>query len=172
MLLTDYINQHHNGNKAERVINGEKLYATANPKHAYYCVDTRGCIGNTIDPLVRINPSEKLNKPRTVWIEQKWYEDIPEQGVLCWTNDRKEDICLIVGYHEGSSTCRFSANIISYKLPIPLTPEEIKAFLPAEPVTKYDESNWAENPSIEFPVTCHVSRNPFSRISTHKKAPS
>lgn len=63
--------------------------------------------------------------------EEKWYDNIPEHGVLCWVNDfnkdaSKEKIVEIILYFDG----RFiSTNGSSWKYATPLTNEEISKFL-------------------------------------------
>lgn len=161
----------------ERVINGEILYLDSNAEkfakskdygfYSYSPCDHGKAIGTV-----------SISKPRTVWIEQQWYEDIPAIGIFCKFEDHSTEE---LEYLEAINSDSFSkksrtaiVHIIScgktyavdsmgddYSLDYltPLTPEEIKAFLPAEAVTKYDESNWAENEWVTFPVTCRVSNN-------------
>ena len=63
---------------------------------------------------------------------KKWYENIPEQGILCKAWDYKEEkreIIVITQYKEKSSFPFVSLSGEVYKHAEPLFDEEIKKFL-------------------------------------------
>jgi hypothetical protein len=67
-------------------------------------------------------------------IEKSWYENIPEQGRLCWVRGRTTSpihLKIIVKYLENSQPY-YEGNEISWYEATPLTNEEIKQFLQAE----------------------------------------
>lgn len=66
--------------------------------------------------------------------QKEWYEDIPEQGVLCWVSDvvekpsRGDDLNLIMKKYEEF----ISISNISWLCATPLTDDEIRQFLRGE----------------------------------------
>lgn len=73
------------------------------------------------------------NKFDEWYVESKWYEDIPERGILCWVRDgRYEDghLARVIKYNTNPATMFpyvTDAGIFIYATP--LTNEEIKEFL-------------------------------------------
>ena len=74
--------------------------------------------------------------------EPKWYENLPEQGRLCWVSDDdvpdnpnvRRDIRAIVAYVEGDSKGAYRTAFRGWwRYAIPLTDEEIKQFLTGAP---------------------------------------
>ena len=69
--------------------------------------------------------------------EPKWYENIPEHGVLCFVSDTDEkpyDLCrlaIIIKYCKGELTF-LEINYSMWRYATPLTNDEIKQFLRGE----------------------------------------
>ena len=66
---------------------------------------------------------EELLKPEP----PKWYENIPEQGVLCWLGKDTRLVKMVVGTEDDYCMLANGSNIPLKKV-IPLTDEEIESF--------------------------------------------
>lgn len=66
----------------------------------------------------------------------KWYENIPEHGVLCWINDidpQHRNLISIITDYDSNSKLRFRRkNLGGWQYATPLTDDEIKQFLRGE----------------------------------------
>ena len=69
----------------------------------------------------------------------KWYENIPEQGILCWYGDKYHNlptdskcITIITRYFSGDAEPFMSISGFRHENCVPLTNEEIKQFLQGE----------------------------------------
>jgi hypothetical protein len=69
----------------------------------------------------------------------EWYENIPEQGILCWYGDNYHNlptdskcITIITRYFSGDGKPFMSISGFRHENCIPLTSEEIKQFLQGE----------------------------------------
>lgn len=63
--------------------------------------------------------------------EPKWYDNIPEQGVLCWCKnleDSEPTLCAIVGYIP-EDTYKFQSNVINWKYAEPATLDELTKYV-------------------------------------------
>jgi hypothetical protein len=69
-----------------------------------------------------------------IYEEPKWYENIPEDGVLCWVSDIKKDdkecIAAICHHNEKVNNPYIELGAgVGWKYATPLTKEEIQVFL-------------------------------------------
>lgn len=114
------------GNKVCPVIKSQDTVILYMREEVLYLYNNNREFATTID----YNISYKKYMP---YIEQKWYTNIPEQGVFCWVNnfhnDRKDYIALIKEYDAGRDATfiefRSEAKIIAFKFATPLTKEEL-----------------------------------------------
>ena len=70
----------------------------------------------------------------------EWYDNIPEQGVLCWcdSDDMFPDVRIIVGYRPNHKFYKYvDVNDVSYVSATPMTAEEIAKYIPE----KQNETN-------------------------------
>ena len=71
-----------------------------------------------------------------IYKEPKWYENIPEGGVLCSGNDDedKDDVlCVIEEYFGSKRNYKFRDGDLGWKNAIPLTKQEIQVFMDNAP---------------------------------------
>jgi len=90
-------------------------------------------INGYIKEQVAIAIAEQLKQPEQFkQPEQKWYDNIPEQGVLCWCKEHENDIKYkrlierIDEHIDGMFLSRTTGFL--YKTVQPLTNEEIEEF--------------------------------------------
>lgn len=95
------------------------------------------------------DPKEEINKlkDRILFLEgftgaivepepTKWYENIPEGGVLCLCGDHSRDLTsydLIYLYSDGDGAYKFRGDASGYKHAEPLAKPEIKIFMDNAP---------------------------------------
>ena len=65
-----------------------------------------------------------------IYKEPKWYENIPEGGVLCWIgdNDNSVSVGLVIDY-DPESKYKFRTRLCGWKVAKPLTFPEVNALL-------------------------------------------
>ena len=67
----------------------------------------------------------------SIYEKPKWYENIPECGVLCWcwdsTTSKSKRIYLVTNYYH-SKDHKFATNSSFYRYATPLTREELDGF--------------------------------------------
>jgi hypothetical protein len=64
--------------------------------------------------------------------EPKWYDNIPEQGILCWVKEEEEDeakLTTIIEYHRYESKYTFESLDDYWKHATPVTLEEIANYI-------------------------------------------
>jgi len=59
--------------------------------------------------------------------EEKWYDNLPPQGVLCWINGEKKKIRLVIGYDAESAKYNTTVGFVYHAEP--LTLEEVKQYI-------------------------------------------
>lgn len=110
--------------KLEHLLNGGKLKAgTAGYKH----LDELGnlkWVDSIQSGIINLNDSE-------IYHEQKWYENIPEQGVLCWISDFDENsksiMHIITRYDKNRDHSNFiSKSQTQWRYATPVTADEIE----------------------------------------------
>ena len=65
-------------------------------------------------------------------LEPKWYDNIPEQGILCWVKDEEEDeakLTTIIEYHRHESKYNFKSPEDYWEHATPVTLDEIANFI-------------------------------------------
>ena len=69
-----------------------------------------------------------------IYKEPKWYENIPEGGVLCFVgdNDNSVSVGLVIGY-DPEKTFKFRTKLCGWKVAKLLTKQEIQIFLSNAP---------------------------------------
>lgn len=148
----------------ERLINGGQMYGDSEKTGGFF-IDSSGkprqTMGNNLYSV------SDLNKPRTVWVEQSWHEDIPDHGFLCKLLMRNHKAVLHIVSCDGEIAECSIGNKYNVANLAPLSDDEYKAFLMGVEQVQYDENNWAENPSVEFPVYCSVSQNGLDPLRKH-----
>ena len=75
-----------------------------------------------------------MNNPYRNEGEYKWYDDIPEGGVLCWCKDGKscKEVVDIVT-EQGGKNGYYSLNLKHWIYAKPLTKQEIQVFMDNAP---------------------------------------
>lgn len=82
----------------------------------------------TFEELILNFPQKWINVFES--IEQKWYENIPEHGVLCWVfHTPNKKFLRIINEYNPSLKLPFFSNGINWLNAEPLTNDEIKQFL-------------------------------------------
>jgi hypothetical protein len=67
-------------------------------------------------------------------VKQEWYENIPDDGILCWVSDheeipKKKHVAIVIDYRENNGPFRFYCiGHIGWKNAVPLTKDEIPSF--------------------------------------------
>lgn len=88
------------------------------------CWKSNVSVSNNLLTLVFFDEIYKIKE------EPKWYEDIPACGILCWTNEKKNNITIIEVYSPEIKLV-YSKNSNSYSIDrgiTPLTQEELFIF--------------------------------------------
>lgn len=100
------------------------IYYNSNVKgNPFFCKDS-----NVITP----NVGASFDDYKDVIEIDKWYEDIPENGILCWLE--YDSVVLVTHYNQVED--RFYANGVYYPFHLikPLSEEEIKKFIDRVPL--------------------------------------
>ena len=92
-------------------------------------------LGELINRINRNAPDNFLFPNQwQIYKEKKWYENIPDGGVLCWCKDGESDkeVTDIVT-EQGSANGYFTPNLKHWIYATPLTLQEIQAFMDNAP---------------------------------------
>lgn len=66
------------------------------------------------------------------YIEPKWYDNIPEQGVLCWVGlqaNSQNTVAIIKEYDKDNGKAKFKGPDVNCPYATPLTEEEVKQYI-------------------------------------------
>jgi hypothetical protein len=114
------------------LLGGEKLKNKSFRDKSFYVYLNDGILMNNRgeEDLFYFNVPELWE----IYEEPKWYENIPEGGVLCWVSDTKKDdeecIAAICHHNEKVNNSYTELDVeVGWKYATPLTKEEIQVFL-------------------------------------------
>lgn len=117
----------------EVLLAGETLINTGNGKKIHFNVNS------LITDMRGVSVFETFSSPQywEIHTPAKWYENIPEGGVLCWVWDNREASKSITGIisiqFPNEAGFKFISHDCNWINAIPLTKQEIQAFMDNAP---------------------------------------
>jgi hypothetical protein len=113
----------------ETMIDGKTLYSKRYNLIAYFDPNERYPFRSTHYKGERSEPLEEWDLD---WeIQKEWYEDIPEEGILCWCSSSIFELYIeiVTDYIKDNDYPFITLNDDEYKQARPLTPKEIEKYI-------------------------------------------